>query len=564
MQFFKRKNGKKESKEPVGARSRSAISPEGRRGAVMRMQVRADTTLAALLTRFELKIDFYFFVFLRFRPRIPTLAVSKQQTEKSQPFMGPDQYIRLSQLTDKIQDSINSGFRSRTYWVVADITNHSFKADKKIHYFELVEKSENSSVITAKILGKAWGGGALRIIDFEITTGQRFSNNLHVLVQVSVDYHPLYGLSVNLLDIDANFMLGILEQQRNATLQRLVKENDFIHKEGDGYSTLNSRLKLAAVIQRVAVISSSSSAGNEDFRHTMQHNDFGYVFQIDDYHTVVQGDNNARLFLNKLIEVYNTGIPYDAIVITRGGGSQSDFLIFDNYIIGRAVAKFPIPIITGIGHQKNVSITDLMAHTHTKTPTKAAEFIIAHNRSFEQSILSLKRAIAIKSQQLFLQHYRQLNAMKSSVLLSAGELAANHRRQLEREREKLIGNSKAALHASQKKLLMAAHQTLQYPKILLLERKAGLQQLKNTLKTASNSYLRRQELTLSHHQKSIKMMSPQNILKKGYAIVKLNDQIVSSGGGIKKGDAIEVILHDARLVSTVKEKKVYDGREPDL
>ncbi|MFC0778661.1 exodeoxyribonuclease VII large subunit [Flavobacterium sp. HJSW_4] len=478
--------------------------------------------------------------------------------------MGPDQYIRLSQLTDQVQDTINSSFRGRTYWVVADITNHSFKADKKIHYFELVEKSDNSSVITAKILGKAWGGGALKILDFEISTGQRFTNNLHVLVQVSVDYHPLYGLSVNLLNIDANFMLGILEQQKNATLQRLVKENDFIRKEGDGYSTLNSRLTLAAVIQSVAVISSSSSAGNEDFRHTMLHNDFGYVFQIDDYHTVVQGDNNAKLFLNKLIEVYNTGIPYDAVVITRGGGSQSDFLIFDNYSIGRAVAKFPIPIITGIGHQKNVSITDLMAHTHTKTPTKAAEFIIAHNRNFEQSILSLKRGIAIKSQQLFLEHYKELNALKNSVFLSAGEIAASHRRQLDREREKLTGNSKAMLHASQKKLLVTAQQTLQYPKMLLLERRGELQQLKNTIKTSSNSYLRRQELTLEHHRKSIKMMSPQNILKKGYAIVKLNDAIVSSGAGIKKGDDIEVILHDTRLVSIVKEKIEYDGREPDL
>jgi exodeoxyribonuclease VII large subunit len=215
----------------------------------------------------------------------------------------------------------------------------------------------------------------MRIEEFEKNTGQAFTNNLHVLVQVSVDYHALYGLSVSVLDIDSNFMLGILEQQRNATLERLVKENDFIQKEGDGYSTYNSQLKLAAVIHKVAVISSSSSAGNEDFRHTMQHNDFGYVFQIDDYYTVVQGDNNAKLFLNKLIEIYSTGIPYDAIVINRGGGSQSDFLIFDNYNIGRAVAKFPIPVITGIGHQKNVSITDLMAHTHTKTPTKAAEFI---------------------------------------------------------------------------------------------------------------------------------------------------------------------------------------------
>jgi exodeoxyribonuclease VII large subunit len=281
-------------------------------------------------------------------------------------------YIKLSALTDMIHDAITDRFAGQTFWVVADITNHSYKADKKIHYFELVEKGETGSVITAKILGKSWGTGALRISEFEKNTGQAFSNNLHVLVQVSVDYHPLYGLSFNVLNIDTNFMLGILEQRRNATLKRLVEQNDFIKKNEDGYSTLNSLLRLPIVIQRVALLSASNSAGSEDFRHTLEHNDFGYRFEIDDYHTIVQGDNNAKLFLDKLIEIFTTGIPYDAVVITRGGGSQSDFLLFDNYNIGRAVAKFPIPVITGIGHQKNVSIADLMAHSNTKTPTRAA------------------------------------------------------------------------------------------------------------------------------------------------------------------------------------------------
>lgn len=478
--------------------------------------------------------------------------------------MGPDRYIRLSQLNSQIQDTINARFKGQTYWVVADVTNHSFKADKKIHYFELVEKSEKDSTITAKIMGKSWGAGALRILDFEISTGQRFTNNLHVLVQISVDYHPLYGLSVNLLDIDSSFMLGILEQQRNATLARLVRENGYIWKEGEEYSTLNSRMKLPEVIQRVAVISSSSSAGNEDFRHTMVHNDFGYAFRIDDYHTVVQGDNNAKLFLNRLIDVYNTGIPYDAIVITRGGGSQSDFLIFDNYSIARAVAKFPIPVITGIGHQKNVSITDLMAHTHTKTPTKAAEFIIAHNRSFEESILALQRTIAIKSQNLFLGHYKELSQMKNAVLHNAAALAASHAKQLDTIREQIGRNSGAVLHENQKKLLVAGQKAFQRPAMLLMERKGELLQLRNAVKTFANAYLRRQELTLEHHDKTIQMMSPQNILRKGYAIIRVKDAIASSAESIRQGDDIEVILKDARLISTVKEKIQYDGKEPDL
>jgi exodeoxyribonuclease VII large subunit len=478
--------------------------------------------------------------------------------------MEPHPYIRLSALNDMIHDTISARFAGQRFWVLADITNHSYKADKKIHYFELVEKAQNGNAITAKMLGKSWGGGALRIEEFEKNTGQTFTNNLHVLVQVSVDYHPLYGLSVSVLDIDSNFMLGILEQQRNATLERLIKGNDFVQKESDGYSTFNSRLKLPAVIQRVAVISSSSSAGNEDFHHTMQHNNFGYVFQIDDYYTVVQGDNNAKLFLNKLIEIYNTGIPYDAVVINRGGGSQSDFLIFDNYNIGRAVAKFPIPVITGIGHQKNVSITDLMAHTHTKTPTKAAEFIIAHNRSFEQVILSLQQNIAIKSQQLFLSHYKELNQLQNAISHNARGLVQSYSEELAKINQHIISSSRSVLYRHQKKLILTAHQLVQNPKMLLQQKKNDLVHIKNAIKNSANDYLRREKVTLEHHQKSIQMMSPQNILRKGYAIIKFNEKIISSAADIQAGDEIEVILKDAKLKSAVKEKIQNDGKETDL
>jgi len=478
--------------------------------------------------------------------------------------MEPQQYIRLSALNDMIHDTISSRFEGQRFWVLADITNHSFKADKKIHYFELVEKAQNGNAITAKMMGKSWGGGAVRIEEFEKNTGQTFTNNLHVLVQVSVDYHPLYGLSVSVLDIDSNFMLGILEQQRNATLERLVRENDYILKEGEGYSTYNSRLQLAAVIQRVAVISSSSSAGNEDFRHTMQHNDFGYDFQIDDYYTVVQGDNNAKLFLNKLIEIYNTGIPYDAVVINRGGGSQSDFLIFDNYNIGRAVAKFPIPVITGIGHQKNVSIADLMAHTHTKTPTKAAEFIIAHNRSFELGILALQQNIVIKSQQLFHVHYKELSELKNAISRSARELIQLHGKELIRTNHQIISSSRAVLYGHQKKLMVTAHQLAQSPRMLFERQKNDLGNIKNNIKNASGEYLRHEKLDLEYHQKSIQVMSPQNILRKGYAIVKTNGKIISSAGNIEAGHEIEVIMKDATLKSTVKEKIQYDGRKTNL
>ncbi|MDW8850678.1 exodeoxyribonuclease VII large subunit [Flavobacterium sp. MMLR14_040] len=314
----------------------------------------------------------------------------------------------------------------------------------------------------------------------------------------------------------------------------------------------------------MAVISSSSSAGNEDFRHTMQHNDFGYGFQIDDYYRVVQGDNNAKLFLSKLIEIYNTGIPYDALVINRGGGSQSDFLIFDNYNIGRAVAKFPIPVITGIGHQKNVSIADLMAHTHTKTPTKAAEFIIAHNRSFELGILSLQQNIVIKSQQLFYAHYKELSELKNAISRNARELVQLHSEELRRTNHQIVSSSRAVLYGHQKNLILSAHQLARSPRMLFQQQKNDLGNIKNSIINTASAYLRHEKLTLDYQKKNIGIMSPQNILRKGYAIVKTGGKIISSAENIEAGQEIEVILGDAKLKSIVKEKIQYDGRETDL
>ncbi|KIA95648.1 MULTISPECIES: exodeoxyribonuclease VII large subunit [unclassified Flavobacterium] len=478
--------------------------------------------------------------------------------------MESEKHIKLSELNSKISDALTDRFKGQTFWVVADITNHSYKADKKIHYFELVEKGMTSNSIVAKIVGKAWGAGSMHLSDFEKNTGQRFTNNINVLVLVSVDYHPLFGLSLNVLDIDTNFTLGILEQQRNATLKRLVEENTFIVKEGERYITRNNQIKLPAVIQKVAILSGSNSAGLEDFRHTLENNDFGYVFQIDDYPTIVQGDNNAKLFLDKLIEVYSSGKLYDAVVIARGGGAQSDFLLFDNYNIGRAVAKFPIAVITGIGHQKNVSIVDLMAHTQTKTPTKAAEFIIAHNRSFEQHILSLQKNIVIKSQQLFLLHYQSLSNLKSTISNSARELISGHKDALMAINQNTINSSKSILYQEHRQLLNLSHQLSGKPRIILYNRINDIDNTINNLKTFTNQYLRNQKGYLAHYSSSIRMMSPENILKKGYAIVKVNDKITSRADTIAIGDTIDVILADSIFKTTVKEKTKYNERDTDL
>ncbi|RYJ44270.1 exodeoxyribonuclease VII large subunit [Flavobacterium beibuense] len=472
--------------------------------------------------------------------------------------------IRLSQLTQSIASTLEDAFREMRFWVIADITSHSYKADKQYHNFELVEKDPRSNAIIAKINGKAWGNGSLRIAEFENTTGQRFTNNLQVLLQVSVEYHPLYGLAITLLNIDSSYTLGQLEQQRNATLRRLVLQNEFIQKIGEAYITDNNRLKLNPVVQRIALISSSISAGAEDFRHTLENNSFGYAFKVDDYFATVQGDKNAGLLLEKLIAVYDSGIRYDAVVITRGGGAQTDFLIFDNYRIARAAAKFPIPIITGIGHQKNQSITDMMVHTPTKTPTKAAEFIIAHNRSFEERLFSFQKDIIIASQQLITVHGRALIEMRHNLANTVKDTLSERKDALVKLNLLTINATGTIFLSNSQKLHVTANRLTASPLRIMNHKNNGLGNLRERISTANAQYNKNRKRELDNFTTLFKMISPRNLLKKGYAIIKLEGKVISNPEMLEPGMKIDVILSQTALTATIQNKTDYDGTELDI
>jgi len=471
--------------------------------------------------------------------------------------------VRLSQLTAGISHAVQQAFGELHFWVIADITNHSYKAEKNYHNFDMVEKEAGSANLLAKISGKAWGTGSRQISRFEEQTGQRFTNNIQVLALVAVEYHAVYGLSVSLLDIDTNFTLGVLEQQRKATLEKLVAQNEFISRVGDSYITPNNSLDLKPVVQRIALLSSSISAGAEDFKHTLENNSFGYKYYVDEYFSSVQGDQNAGQLLNKLIEIYNSEVPYDAVVITRGGGAQTDFLLFDNYRIARAVAKFPIPIITGIGHQKDQSITDLMVHTQTKTPTKAAEFIIAHNRKFEQALLSLQKDILIASQQLLSYHNKELTDTRHAILMGTKDILSERRESMASINHDIIEQSRTLLFSQKRKLLQLSSKAIATTRITLANRRNSLNSESDRLKRVSLVSLKNHNSKMEGFGTTVKLMSPANILKKGYGIVKVDGEIVSNADKISEGTVIEVVLADTNIRSTVIEKTEH-GTDTDL
>lgn len=472
-------------------------------------------------------------------------------------------YIKLSDLTRQIEQVINQSFGEKTFWIVAEISGHKFYPDKDRHYFDLVEKIENSSAEAAKVKGHSWAQGSQRIKFFENETGEKFRDGLKVLINVKVNYHIAYGLSLTLRDIDQGFTLGDLEKKRRETLLRLANENpEFIQLVGQDYRTRNKQLDLGTVIQKIALIGSPKSEGYTDFIHTVVNNQFGYKFSINNYYSSVQGSSAEQELVNTLIQVYKdqNNEQYDCVVIIRGGGAKTDFLVFDTYNLARTAAKFPIPIITGLGHHKDTSIVDLMIHTQTKTPTKAAEFIVAHNRAFEEKVLAYQKSIIIKIQQLISGRNKQINSFNTSISNRAKNLVSGHKDFLVATNQRVINKSRAIIIQQQKSLLNFYQRLTSNPKIRVSNKDRDLTNLIQNIRLFSNKYLVNQRGYLGHHASIVRLMSPINILKKGFAIVSQNDKIVTSPDQIKIDSEIIVTMHETDIISKVKSKNKSNGK----
>jgi exodeoxyribonuclease VII large subunit len=300
-----------------------------------------------------------------------------------------EQHLRLSDIAALIDQTLYSKFGPNTFWVKAETSDIKNYFDRQYCFLTLVEKDANSTI--AKMDAVIWRQQYHIIKDFSKATGISFDKNISLLMRVQVGFNAQYGLRLQILELDSGFTLGAIELQRQATLMQLVEKNPkTISLVTGAYVTLNAKLTLPMVLQKIALITAPGSDGERDFKHELMHNALGYYFEVDSYLTQIQGKDADKAILGQLDLILNIGKKYDLVAIVRGGGSQLDFSAFDTYDLGLKIATFPIPVVAGIGHERNVSIADLMCFSSLKTPTKAASFIIEHNSIFEQQIDRLK------------------------------------------------------------------------------------------------------------------------------------------------------------------------------
>lgn len=404
----------------------------------------------------------------------------------------------LLELNARVRDALQEALPER-YWVRAEIS------EARIHpsghcYLELIEKEEHTGRTVAKARATIWAT-TFRLLRpwFEQSTGQLFTSGIKILVLVSPVFHELYGYSLTIHDIDPTYTLGDAARRRAAILQQLRDE---------GVADMNKELVWPPLPQRFAIISSPSAAGYGDFMNQLQNNPYGYRVYTALFPASMQGEQTERSIIEALDRIASHEELFDGVVIIRGGGATSDLNSFDSYPLAANVAQFPLPVITGIGHERDDTVIDLVANTRVKTPTAAAEWIIArlHEADLHVAGLSLSISEAVRDR-------------------------------LQREKQTLQRTTSALPMLVERRILNERHKS-----------ELWLEHIKHALR----SRLDAERSRLDQLATTVELVSPQSLLQRGYSLTLHQGRVVKSVTDLAPGETIETLLADGSVVSRVE------------
>ena len=406
-----------------------------------------------------------------------------------------DKRFSLFELNSLVREVVESEMPDE-YWVEAELSD--CRESRGHYYMELIQKDEHSATPIAKAPARCWASKWMMIRPyFERTTGQQLHAGMKVLLKVYAQFHEAYGFAWIVTDIDPTYTLGDMARKRQEIIRQLKEEGVF---------DLQKELSLPLFCQRIAVISSETAAGYGDFCNQLADNPYGFQFQTQLFPAIMQGEGVEQSIINALERIYDTD--YDAVVIIRGGGATSDMSGFDTLALAENVANFPLPIITGIGHDRDESILDMVSHTRVKTPTAAAAFLIDHLKE----VLDVIDASQERITSLALQKLSTLHSQFSIVQETIVRLFS----------------------------------------IVKTRQEAKLDAFYQRLLTALDHRLTSERHRMELMEEKVKALDPTLLLKRGYSITLFNGRAVRDPQMLKEGDEIETRIEKGVIISKVK------------
>lgn len=406
--------------------------------------------------------------------------------------------LSLYELNALVRQALNESLPD-TYWIQAELSDVRSNATGHC-YLEFIQKDARGNNLIAKARGTIWAN-VYRMLKpyFEESTGQAFVSGIKVMVEVTVEFHELYGFSLTVVDIDPTYTLGDMARKRREILKQLEEE---------GVLTLNKELEMPMLAQRIAVISSSSAAGYGDFCRQLEENPYGFVFYPRLFPALMQGNQVEESVINALNTVNDHRDDFDVVVIIRGGGATSDLSGFDTYLLAANCAQFPLPIITGIGHERDDTVLDSVAHTRVKTPTAAAQFLITHMHDAAVSLEELAQTLI------------------SSVSV-----------RMDKEHSRLS-------ELTNRLPLVIKNRTIREGYLL--------EQLIQRINVGIARSLTNKQHRLMLLEQRVNDASPERLLKRGFSITLKDGKAVTDSAQLKAGDVITTRLAKGEVTSEVK------------
>lgn len=472
-----------------------------------------------------------------------------------------DQKFTLSQLNESIKDALLEAFPA-TVWVVAEVSE--LKQNRSGHcYLELIEKEDNS--IVARSRATIWSY-TYRMLKpyFETSTGQSFTEGIKVLVQVTVEYHPAYGLSLNIKDIDPTYTVGDLALQRKEIINRL---------QADGVLEMNKELELPLVPQKIAVISSATAAGFQDFMDQLEANEYGFRFYTKLFEATMQGAETVPTIIGALERIFQYDEFFDAVVIIRGGGATADLNSFDDYDLAFNITQFPLPVITGIGHEKDDTIVDMVAHTRMKTPTAVAEFLITGVARFYDRMLEAENEIVELVNNKIIFEQNRLERIAVGLNYSISNYIRDKQVQLTKKGNELQQVVGQFSFKKKYEISNLKHDLESAVSLWFVETKNRMNQKQRVLKRVVGESLLKENATLNHigavvenkakrmilkeqerinlNENIVRLIHPENVLKRGYSLTLKDGAITKSVAQLKPNDEIETRFVDGKVKSKI-------------
>lgn len=460
--------------------------------------------------------------------------------------------ISLFELNNRIRQALKGQF-AEPVWITAEITEIQNNSSGHC-YLQLADKKEGEDAIIATARGTIWAF-TYRMLRpyFETTTGRCLAKGMKVLVNAEVVFHEVYGYSLNIKDIDPTFTIGDLERKRREIIARL---------EEDGIIDMNRELEFPALPKNVAVISSPTAAGLGDFMDQLGNNPYGYRFHVKLFPAIMQGDKTTDSVIAALERIYEYEAIFDVVVIIRGGGSQTDLGSFDSYDMAANVAQFPLPVIAGIGHERDETIVDRVANMRVKTPTAAASFLIGTFQEQEALLGELKNDFGVGVTRLLHDEKTRQMAYVSGFRHTVKEVLGERNTRLKLLSQQLQHSSILFVQGKIGGFERLKARIGNYAALLFSQQKNRLENFAGNLGNKSRSAISVNQRRLELAETTVKFVDPVNVLERGYSITLRNGKAVKDVNALEAGDVLTTRVAKGKIESIV-ERVTLPGKDVD-